>query len=67
MYRSSDHYQVGGTNHNKHNKHCFLKRSNDQSLDLSLSRAKDIKISIISARAVPPSFHMVLSQMGSIS
>jgi hypothetical protein len=43
------------------------KRSTDQSLDLSFNRANEIKISIMSARANLSSFHIVLSQIGSIS
>ena len=66
MYWSSDQQQEIGTTQNKqHN--IVHKRSVDQSLDLSLSRASEIKIAIISAWADPPFSHIVQSQMGSIS
>ena len=62
MYWSSDHHQVGNTDQNKHNI-IVLKKLTDYSLDLSLRRANKIRISIISARVMPLSSHMVLSQM----
>ena len=69
IYWSSDYHQVDGTNQNNiiNIVSKKIKRSKDQSLDLNLSRANEIKISIISARAVPPSSYVVLSQTRSIS
>jgi hypothetical protein len=47
---------------------CYIDiRSIDQSLDLNLSRANEIRISIMLLRVDPPSSHTVLSQIGSMS
>ena len=67
MYSSSDHHQIGVTDHKINKSHCPKKRIADQNLDLSLSMANDIKILIMSLRVVSPSSHMVLSQIGSMS
>ena len=58
MYWSLDYHQVAVQIQIKHNI-SVSKRSTDHSLDLSLRRANEIRISIISARVVPPSSHMV--------
>jgi hypothetical protein len=66
MYWSSDHYKGIDTTQIR----CINivhKRSTDQSLDLSFNRVNEIKISIMSTRVDPPSSHIVLSQMESIS
>jgi hypothetical protein len=67
MYWSLDHHQVGVTDHKINKSHYFWKRTVDQSLNLSLSRANEIRISIILSQAILPSSHMDLSQTGSMS
>jgi hypothetical protein len=66
MYWSSDHNRVGGIDHKINKSHCIRKRTADQSLDLSLSRANWIRISIMLPQVVPLSSHMDLSQTGSM-
>ena len=65
IYWLSDQQQEIDTIQNN-NINIIHKRSADQSLNLSLSRANEIKISIMSARADPPLSHIVLSQTGFI-
>jgi hypothetical protein len=67
MYWSLDHQQENRYIPKLRYNNIVHKRLTDQSLDLSLSKASEIKISIMSARANPPSSHIVLSQMRSIS
>ena len=66
MYRSLDRHQKGLQTIISNNI-VLQKDFADKTLDLSLSKANEIKISIMSSRAVPPSFHMDLNQIGSMS
>ena len=66
IYWSSDQPQKIDTTQNN-NINIVHKRSTDQSPNLSLSKASEIRIFIMSTQADPPSSHIVLSQMGFIS
>jgi hypothetical protein len=67
MYWSPDHKQENKYIFKIRYNNIVHKRSTDQSLDLSFNKASEIKISIMSAQVDPPSSHIVLNQMGSIS